>query len=102
MRKELKYIVWAHVALILFLVYETFDLITLLHDDTFSDALLDVELNPADDTLHRPMIIPKIIHQTYKSDKVPDIWKPGQKNVLIFIQIINIFFGLMTWLVSLL
>jgi mannosyltransferase OCH1-like enzyme len=79
MRKELKYIVWAHVALILFLVYETFDLITLLHDDTFSDALLDVELNPADDTLHRPMIIPKIIHQTYKSDKVPDIWKPGQK-----------------------
>lgn len=79
MRKELKYIIWAHVALILVMVYETFDLITLLHDDSFPDALLDIELNPVDDTLHRPMIIPKIIHQTYKSEKVPDIWEPGQQ-----------------------
>lgn len=55
-----------------------FDLITLLHDDSFTDALLDVELNPTDG-INKPLIIPKIIHQTYKHNDVPDIWKPGQQ-----------------------
>ncbi|KAK6457282.1 nucleotide-diphospho-sugar transferase [Scheffersomyces xylosifermentans] len=79
MRKELKYIIWAHVALIVYLVYCTFDLITLLHDDSFADALLDVELNPVDGQIERPIIIPKIIHQTYKTTQIPEIWKPGQQ-----------------------
>ncbi|ODV82312.1 glycosyltransferase family 32 protein [Suhomyces tanzawaensis NRRL Y-17324] len=79
MKKELKYILWGHLAVILYLVYCTFDLITLLHDDSFSDALLNLELNPGDGTLDRPTIIPKIIHQTYKSTKIPEEWKPGQQ-----------------------
>ncbi|CAK7896569.1 mannosyl phosphorylinositol ceramide synthase Csh1p [[Candida] anglica] len=79
MRKELKYIIGAHVALILFLVWQTFDLITLLHDDSFQDALLDVDLNPPNGVLEKPALIPKIIHQTYKTDQIPEIWKPGQK-----------------------
>ncbi|RLV90160.1 Mannosyl phosphorylinositol ceramide synthase SUR1 [Spathaspora sp. JA1] len=79
MRKELKYIIWAHVALILYLAYLSFDLITLLHDDSFSDALLDVELNPPDGKMDRKAIIPKIIHQTYKTSEIPEIWKNGQE-----------------------
>ncbi|KAI5952601.1 CSH1 [Candida jiufengensis] len=80
MRKELKYIIWAHVALVVYLVYLSFDLITLLHDDTFADAFLDFELKPSDNKqLDKPIIIPKIIHQTYKSENIPDIWKAGQE-----------------------
>ncbi|KAK6463577.1 nucleotide-diphospho-sugar transferase [Scheffersomyces coipomensis] len=79
MRKELKYIIGAHLLLILYLVYLTFDLITLLHDDSFSDALLDVELNPADGILDKPLIIPKFIHQTYKTTEIPEVWKAGQQ-----------------------
>lgn len=79
MKKEVKYIIWGHVALVLFLVWYTFDLITLLHDDSFQDALLDVELNPTDGTIDKPMIIPKIIHQTYKTTDIPAVWKAGQQ-----------------------
>lgn len=79
MRKEVKYIIGAHLALILFLVWQTFDLITLLNDDSFSDALLDGDLNPPNGVLEKPAIIPKIIHQTYKTEKIPDVWKHGQQ-----------------------
>ncbi|KAI5959165.1 CSH1 [Candida pseudojiufengensis] len=79
MRKELKYIIWAHVALVVYLIYLSFDLITLLHDDTFADAFLDFELKPSYSKQNKPIIIPKIIHQTYKSENIPEIWKPGQE-----------------------
>lgn len=79
MRKELKYLIGFHVAVVMFLIWYLFDLITLLHDDSFTDALLDLELNPADDKLSKPLLIPKIIHQTYKHNDIPEIWKPGQK-----------------------
>jgi mannosyltransferase OCH1-like enzyme len=79
MRRELKYILLAHLALVLFLVYETFDLITLLNDDLFADAFLDVDLNPPNGVVARPAIIPKIIHQTYKTTQIPDVWKAGQQ-----------------------
>ena len=80
MRKELKCIIWAHVGLIVYLLYLSFDLLSLLNDDIFSDALLDVEINPNPSTsLNKPAIIPKIIHQTYKTTDIPEIWKPGQQ-----------------------
>ena len=77
MRKELKYIIYAHVVLVIYLLYLSFDLLTLLHDDTFADALIDYELNSQ--TLDKPALIPKIIHQTYKNENIPEIWKPGQQ-----------------------
>ncbi|KAI5970635.1 CSH1 [Candida margitis] len=77
MRKELKYIIYAHFILVIYLLYLSFDLITLLHDDTFADALIDYELNSQ--KLDKPALIPKIIHQTYKSENIPEIWKPGQQ-----------------------
>lgn len=77
MRKELKYIIYAHVILVIYLLYLSFDLLTLLHDDTFTDALIDYELNSQ--KLDKPALIPKIIHQTYKNENIPEIWKPGQQ-----------------------
>ena len=77
MRKELKYIIYAHIVLVIYLLYLSFDLLTLLHDDTFADALIDYELNSQ--KLDKPALIPKIIHQTYKNENIPEIWKPGQQ-----------------------
>lgn len=77
MKKELKVLIYAHIYLILYLVYLSSDLISLIHDDTFQDGLLDVELNSNENV--KPMIIPKIIHQTYKTDVIPDVWKSGQQ-----------------------
>lgn len=79
MRKELKYILWGHLAIILFLVYCTFDLISLLFDDSFPDSFLDTELNPVGGKLDKTLLIPKIIHQTYKTEKIPEVWRPGQQ-----------------------
>ncbi|PVH16934.1 uncharacterized protein CXQ87_004492 [Candidozyma duobushaemuli] len=79
MRKELKYILWGHAAVIAFLVYCSYDLISLLFDDSFQDALLDVELNPTENRFDKPNVIPKIIHQTYKDEHIPKLWQPGQK-----------------------
>ncbi|KAH3666191.1 hypothetical protein OGAPHI_004380 [Ogataea philodendri] len=79
MRKELQYIILAHLLVVLFLVYETFDLITLLNDDSFSDALLESELSS---TVERPQLIPKIIHQTYKTTDIPEVWKKGQQSCI--------------------
>ncbi|ODV57868.1 mannosylinositol phosphorylceramide synthase catalytic subunit SUR1 [Ascoidea rubescens DSM 1968] len=82
MKKELKYIIYAHLALLLFILYQVFDLLTLVYDDSFSDALLEVDLNPPEDSPKKPQLIPKIIHQTYKNEFIPDIWKAGQKACL--------------------
>lgn len=79
MRKELRYILWGHAAVILFLVYCSYDLLSLLFDDSFPDALLNVELNPLDGKLDKPLLIPKIIHQTYKNYEIPETWQPGQQ-----------------------
>ncbi|KAH3902173.1 related to Mannosyl phosphorylinositol ceramide synthase CSH1 [Saccharomycodes ludwigii] len=46
------------------------------------DALLDSELNPLPNTPPKPQLIPKIIHQTYKTEDVPERWKAGQQNCI--------------------
>lgn len=79
MRKELKYIIWVHVAIALFLLYQTFDLLTLIMDDTFQDALLEGDLNGKHSG---PQQIPKIIHQTYKTNDIPEIWREGQQRCI--------------------
>lgn len=83
MRKELQFLIGVHLIIILFLSYQTFDLMTLLHDDSFTDELTDADLNPTPEELaSRPELIPKIIHQTYKTDDIPDKWKSGQKKCI--------------------
>lgn len=82
MRKELQFLISVHLVIILFLLYQTFDLITLIHDDTLQDALLDVDLNPPPNSPPKPQLIPKIIHQTYKDTNIPLKWQKGQQNCI--------------------
>lgn len=79
MRKELKYILWGHFVLVVFLFYCTYDLISLLFDNPFPNSFVDMELNPIDGKFDKPPLIPKIIHQTYKTEVIPESWRPGQQ-----------------------
>lgn len=93
MRKELKYIIWGHVAVIAFLAYCSLDLICLIFDSPKAAAFTPLELaaGAADITTHQQHsshdpstatstpLIPKIIHQTYKDENVPEKWREGQQ-----------------------
>lgn len=81
-KTEVKILFYAHAILALFLAYQLFDLITLLYDDSHQFALLSNELNNSNYLQSQPQLIPKIIHQTYKTNNVPEIWKEGQQNCI--------------------
>ncbi|EJS41374.1 sur1p [Saccharomyces arboricola H-6] len=82
MRKELKYLICFNVLLVFSIIYYTFDLLTLCIDDTFKDAILEEDLNPPPDVVPKPQLIPKIIHQTYKTENIPEHWKEGRQKCL--------------------
>ncbi|QHS76674.1 mannosylinositol phosphorylceramide synthase catalytic subunit SUR1 [Saccharomyces paradoxus] len=82
MRKELKYLICFNILLLLSIIYYTFDLLTLCIDDTFKDAILEEDLNPPSDAPPKPQLIPKIIHQTYKTEDIPEHWKEGRQKCL--------------------
>lgn len=79
MRKELKYMIYGNTIALIAILYFTFDLLTLAIDDTSKEALLDEDLNP---NVEREQIIPKIIHQTYKTEDIPEHWKEGRQKCL--------------------
>lgn len=79
MRKELQFLISIHLIIVLFLLYQTFDLITLIHDDSFEDEILDIDLKNSNE---KPDLIPKIIHQTYKDTNIPSQWQKGQQNCI--------------------
>lgn len=84
--------------IVLFLLVQVFDLITLLNDDTGRDTLREDELTPVTYTEvmlksangseyvelqpDRPLLIPKIIHQTYKTEAIPEKWQKTHQSVL--------------------
>ncbi|CAI4831121.1 BAF_collapsed_G0056360.mRNA.1.CDS.1 [Saccharomyces cerevisiae] len=80
MKKELKYLICFNILLLLSIIYYTFDLLTLCIDDTVKDAILEEDLNP--DAPPKPQLIPKIIHQTYKTEDIPEHWKEGRQKCL--------------------
>lgn len=82
MRKELKFLILANVLLVLFLLYYTFDLLTLCIDDTTKDALTDNDINKIPIVDESVMIIPKIIHQTYKTEDIPEQWIESQQKCI--------------------
>jgi mannosyltransferase OCH1-like enzyme len=84
LKKEIKFLLYAHLILAIFLIYELFDLITLLYDDSHQFAFLSNELNNENYLKSQPQLIPKIIHQTYKTNDIPKHWQEGQKNCQIF------------------
>lgn len=79
MRKELKFLILANLTLVLSILYYTFDLLTLCIDDTSNEALLDSEINNSPTVDESTLLIPKIIHQTYKTEDIPEQWIESQK-----------------------
>lgn len=75
--KEVKILFWCHVVLALYLVWFLFDLITVLYDTSSQYAFTEEELSAT--TPGSKQMIPKIIHQTYKTVEIPEIWQEGQQ-----------------------
>lgn len=82
MRKELKILILANLSLLSFILYYTFDLLSMCIDDTANYSLTDKEINVSSTEDESKLIIPKIIHQTYKTDKIPEVWIEGQKKCI--------------------
>lgn len=64
-----------------YLLNATSTLISLLFEDKAPDAILTSEIPaPGSDLIeNRTQLIPKIIHQTYINETIPDRWKEGQQ-----------------------
>lgn len=82
MRKELKYMIYSHLVILVVLLYLTFDLLTLAIDNVTHASLLHDDLNNSNSSISTQRLIPKIIHQTYKNTSIPDHWKSGQQNCI--------------------
>ncbi|KAI9741912.1 MAG: hypothetical protein M1834_000301 [Cirrosporium novae-zelandiae] len=66
------------------LVRSVFTLLTLLWEDADEDAIRRAELPAPNSPLieNRPQLIPKIIHQTYINESIPEIWQEPQQSCL--------------------
>lgn len=80
MRKEFWLMLLVNGSIILFLLYQVADLITLLHDDAeifnFNSTLIN------DENDKTQLQIPKIIHQTYINTSIPEKWQSTHQSVL--------------------
>lgn len=98
MKREIWLLLIVNGGIILFLLTQTFGLLTLFNDDIFSDTIIDADLEPVKYlptrklidlngteiiTMEpdRPLIIPKLIHQTYISTDIPLKWNKTYNSV---------------------
>ncbi|KAH0566407.1 hypothetical protein GP486_000190 [Trichoglossum hirsutum] len=75
-----------NIAIIGLLVRSVFTLITLLFEDGARDAILRAEIPAPNSELivQKPRFIPKIIHQTYVNESIPEVWREAQQSCLKF------------------
>lgn len=69
------------------MVYYAFDLILLVFDDAIQEALQNHEVNPSISesigvAIDTKPNIPKIIHQTYRTENIPEKWKENQQKCI--------------------
>ena len=64
-----------------FALHSVSTLLSLLIEDASRDAILRSEIPAPNSSLldTRPRLIPKIIHQTYINESIPEAWVPAQK-----------------------
>ncbi|KAK2764906.1 hypothetical protein FQN54_008603 [Arachnomyces sp. PD_36] len=67
-----------------FLVRSVFTLLTLLFEDASADAIRRSDIPSPNSSLIdlRPQVIPKIIHQTYKNETIPEHWVEAQQSCI--------------------
>jgi mannosyltransferase OCH1-like enzyme len=80
MRRRIVLFVLFNLLTVGYLVCRVWVLITLLFVDGSSDAISRAELPAPDSSAigDRPQLIPKIIHQTYANESVPEQWRGAQ------------------------
>ena len=82
MRRGVAVFIFINALIVTFLVHSVFTLLTLLIEDGSADAIHSAEI-PAPNSPNidnRPQLIPKIIHQTYINESVPEHWREAQKS----------------------
>lgn len=84
MRRGLAIFLFINALIVTFLVHSVFTLLTLLIEDGSTDAIHSAEIpapnSPLIDSL--PQLIPKIIHQTYINESVPEHWREAQSSCI--------------------
>ena len=84
MRRGLAIFLVINALIVTFLVHSVFTLLTLLIEDGSIDAIHSAEIpapnSPLIDNL--PQLIPKIIHQTYINESVPEHWRQAQRSCI--------------------
>lgn len=84
MRRRLLIFLLINLLILIFLIRSVSTLLSLLFEDATADAIDRAELLSPNSSLieQRPQIIPKIIHQTYKSETIPEIWVDAQQSCI--------------------
>ena len=73
-----------NLCVVAFLVHSVWTLLSLLVVNGSEDAITKAELPaPHSEKIDdRPLVIPKIIHQTYKNETIPEVWKEAQQSCI--------------------
>ena len=84
MRRSLAIFLAVTGIIVIFLVHSVYTLLTLLVEDGSADAIHSAEIPAPNSPLidNMPHYIPKIIHQTYINDSVPEIWREPQRTCI--------------------
>jgi hypothetical protein len=84
MRRALLIFLLISLFIITLLVRSVSTLLSLLVENAAADAILGAELPSPNSSLieQLPQIIPKIIHQTYKNDTIPEVWFDAQQTCI--------------------
>ncbi|KAL1867971.1 CSG1/SUR1-like protein [Paecilomyces lecythidis] len=80
MRRGLLIFLLINLLILFFLVRSVSTLLSLLVEDATADA---IHFSPNSSLIEqRPQIIPKIIHQTYKNETIPEVWADAQQSCI--------------------
>lgn len=84
MRRGLLIFILVNLLILTLLVRSVSTLLSLLVEDAAADAIHRAELPSPNSSLieTRPQIIPKIIHQTYKNETIPEVWREAQQSCI--------------------
>lgn len=84
MRRGLLIFAVVNLVILSLLVRSVFTLLSLLVEDAAADAIHRAELPSPNSSLieTRPQVIPKIIHQTYKNETIPEVWREAQRSCI--------------------
>lgn len=84
MRRTLLFFLVVTLFILFLLARGVWTLLSLLVEDGASNAIHRAELPWLNSTFvdQRPRTIPKIIHQTYKNETIPDVWVGAQRSCI--------------------